>query len=96
MTIKPLKEVRHTWEETSFSQTKEESASQKGCVVLDQAHQSHDQTPEQDDSSEEDTGCKALEHDVGGRFSQTYKAEGSSQHSVPEIMLGDMFRARTV
>jgi hypothetical protein len=68
-----------TWEETSLCETKEESAGQESWVVLDQTHESHDQTPEKDDAGEEHTRCETLEHDVGGRLSQTYRTMGSSQ-----------------
>jgi hypothetical protein len=60
-----------TWEETSLSETKEKSAGQEGGVVLDQTHHDHDEPPEQDDTGEEHTWCEALEHDIGGRLSQT-------------------------
>jgi hypothetical protein len=71
-----------TWEEASLCETKEESAGQKSWVILDQTHESHDQTPEKDDAGEEHTWCEALEHDIGSRLSQTYRTMGSSQLSV--------------
>jgi hypothetical protein len=75
-----------TWEEASLCETKKESAGQESWVVLNQTHESHDQTPEKDDAGEEHTRCEALKHDVGSRLSQTYRMIGLSQLSVQDTL----------
>lgn len=71
-----------TWEKTSLCKTKEESACQKSRIILDQAHQSHDQAPKENDTREEHARCKAFEHDVCGWFRETVRHEEDSQSGI--------------
>ncbi|GKT76356.1 hypothetical protein ColTof4_08779 [Colletotrichum tofieldiae] len=59
----------HAWrtrEESSFSDAKEPTSSEQTGKVGAQAHERHDGTPDNNDASEEDSGCEALEKGVGG------------------------------
>jgi hypothetical protein len=53
--------VVDTGEKTSLGQTEEPSASKKSGLVLDAAHDGHDDTPGDDDGGEEDARRVALE-----------------------------------
>jgi hypothetical protein len=54
----------------------------RSCDDIGVHTQCHDQTPKQDDTSEEHAGCKALEHDVGSRLSQAVRDEEDRERIV--------------
>lgn len=82
-TLVPAREVVvHTREETSLGDTEKPAGSKETCVVLAETHEGHDDTPDHDDASEEDTGCQSLQQSVGDGFSDGITNEEDGQGHV--------------
>jgi hypothetical protein len=60
----------------------------RSCDDLGVHTQCHDQTPEQDNTSEEHAGCKTLQHDVGGRLSQAVRDKEDRERIVVVVRTG--------
>ena len=60
----------------------------RSCDDLGVHTQCHDQTPKQDNTSEEHAGCKTLQHDVGGRLSQAVRDKEDRERIVVVVRTG--------
>lgn len=76
------KVVVDTREQSSLRKTEEETARQQSSLILDNAHDSHDGSPEEDDGREENTRRVALEQKIGKGLSSGIGDEEDCQSIV--------------
>lgn len=73
---------RNTGEETGLGQTEEDTRSEKSVVVLNDAHQGHDDAPGHHDGRQPPAGAELLEEQVAGDLEGSVGEEEDGQAPV--------------
>ena len=73
---------RNTGKETGLRHAKEDASGEKSVIVLDDAHERHDETPGHHDGGQPQTWSELLENQVAGDFEGSIGEEEDGQAPV--------------